>query len=95
MSDPDTYGRHAAKYEVLPASSVEPKTQAALLGGGVGGAVALFVEWTLDTIFWNGDATPEVPGPVSGLVWVVVPGLVAFAASYLARHVNRVPVDGD
>lgn len=87
---------HAAPvtYDVVSPKTIEPKTQAAAIGGGVGGAVALFIVWALDAIFWNGDAAPEVPGPVSGLVWVVVPAAVAFVASYVARHVNRVPLDG-
>lgn len=77
-------------YEVVDPGVVEPKTKAAAIGGGAGGVVAGAVLWGLDAAFWNGDAAPEVPGPLAALVWVAVPAAVAFLSSYLARHVNRV-----
>jgi hypothetical protein len=92
--DPEMYGRHAAeaKYGIVPASAVEPKTKAAGYGAGAGGVVATFVLWALDAAFWNGDAAPDVPLPVAALVMLAIPAAVAFGASYMARHVNRLPL---
>lgn len=92
--NPETYGKHAVKYATVPADKVEPKTAAAGYGAGAGGVVATFVLWGLDAIFWNGDAAPDVPLPVVGLVMLVIPAAVAFVASYFAAHVNRAPLDG-
>lgn len=92
--DSNAYGRHAAeaKYAIVPASTVEPKTKAAGYGAGAGGVLATFVLWLLDELIWNGQAAPDVPLPVSGLVITFVPAAVAFAASWWARHVNRLPL---
>lgn len=83
---------HAAPYDTVPATAVEPKTKAAGVGAGAGGVLATFVLWGLDGLFWNGDAAPDVPLPVAGLVITAVPAGVAFAASWWARHVNRLPL---
>lgn len=93
MSEADLPGRHAApgEFRVVPASATEPKVWSATGGAGLGSALALFVVWALDQIFWNGDAPPDVPGPVSGLVWIAVPTLAAFFAGRLAPHVERLP----
>lgn len=81
---------HAAEeYRVVPAKATEPKVAAATGGAGLGAAIALFMVWGLDELFWNGAAPPDVPGQVSGLVWVAVPALVAFLAGRLAPHVER------
>lgn len=78
------------KYDVVGPDAVEPKTTAATGGAGVGGVIAGAILWGMDELWWNGEAAPDVPGPLAALVWAVVPAGVAFLASYYARHVNRV-----
>ena len=81
---------HAARYEVVNDSVVEPKTKAATAGAGAGAIVSAFVLWLLDELIWDGaDNPPEVPLPVSALVALIVTGAVTFISSYYARHVNR------
>lgn len=79
----------ARKYAVVPPGTIEPKTTAGGIGAGVGGVVAGAVLWAMDELWWNGEAAPDVPGPLSALVWALVPAAVAFLASYRASHVNR------
>lgn len=91
MTDPDTYGRHAAPepYEVVPPGAVEPKTKAAAAAASAASVVTAFVLWALDALFWNGEAAPPVPLPVAMFVGLVIVGASTFLAGYFARHVNR------
>lgn len=54
----------------------------------IAAAVTTFVLWLLATYVFGGD----VPAPVAGLIAVVVPGGVTFAAGYRAKHTPR-PAD--
>jgi len=94
MTDPNTYGRHAAKYETVTAAEIEPKVKAGTIAAGASGIVTTFVVWLLDLIFWNGEADPSVPLPVTALVGLAVSAGMVFVAAFYARHVNRLPVDG-
>lgn len=81
---------HAAgRYEVVSASTIEPKTKAATGGAAAGAVVTAFTVWGLDELFWNGDAQPGVPLPVVGFVGLVITAGLTFASGYLARHVDR------
>jgi hypothetical protein len=60
---------------------VEAKTQAAGLAGVVSGAAI----WLLQTYVFKGNIDP---GLVS-LIYAAVPGILAFAAAYLAPHQVR------
>ena len=60
---------------------VSPKTQAAGLAGAVSGA-ALYL---LQTYVFKGT----VPGGVASLIYAAMPGVIAFAAAYLAPHQDR------
>ena len=60
---------------------VAPKTQAA----GVSAAVAGAVLYVLQQYVFKGD----VPAGVESLIYTAVPGVVAFAAAYLAPHQDR------
>lgn len=60
---------------------VEKKVRAGTVGAGVGA----FVVWLLaEYVFGH-----EVPEPVVALVYVVVPGIVAFVSGYIAQHTPR------
>lgn len=87
------YGDHAAPepYETVTDSEVEPKVKAATGGAAAAGVVTGFVVWGLDELFYNGNAAPDVPAPVVGMVALVVGAAFTFGAGFLARHVNRVP----
>ena len=62
---------------------VEAKTQAAGVAGVVSGALI----WVLQTYVFK---TALDPGLVS-LIYAAVPGVLAFAAAYLAPHTPRSP----
>lgn len=87
----DVPGRHAAseEYRVVSAKATEPKVAAATGGAGLGSALALYLVWQVDAIFWNGDEPPGVPAPVSGLIYFGVPALVAYLFGRFAPHVER------
>lgn len=63
--------------------------EAKVKGGAAGAAVAGLVVWLLGAYVFPGD----VPEPVRAVVDVVVPGVVAFAAGWLARHTPRTDPD--
>ena len=63
------------------AAPVAPKTQAA----GVSAAVAGAALYLLQTYAFKGS----VPAGVESLIYAIVPGVVAFAAAYLAPHQVR------
>lgn len=90
MTGPGNDGipQHAA-YEVVDESAVEPKTKAATVGASAAAVVTGFVLYLLDALFWNGDADPPVPLPVSLFVGLVIAAGITFASSYAAKHVNR------
>lgn len=83
---------HAAKlslYESVPASAVEPKTKAATIAaGGSAAVVTPFVVYVVDQVFYGGGEI-DVPAPVFGVIGLVVTTALTFAASYRARHVQR------
>jgi len=64
-----------------PRAQIEAKTQAAGLAGAVAGAAV----WILQTYVVKGALDP---GLVS-LIYVAVPGALAFGAAYLAPHTPR------
>lgn len=70
-------------------SKAEPKVKAATGAGGAGAVAGAFIVWLLETYVFKGD----VPGPVTALVYVVVPGALAAAGAwvggYTARHQYR------
>lgn len=68
---------------------VERKVQAATAGAGVGAALAGAILWGLDEAFWNGAAVPEVPAPITALVFVAVPAVLAYASGWYAKHTPR------
>ena len=63
------------------AAPVAPKTQAA----GVSAAVAGAVLYVLQQYVFKGD----VPAGIESLIYTAVPGVIAFAAAYLAPHQVR------
>jgi hypothetical protein len=79
----------------------EDKVKAASFGAGASGTVTAFVLWALDSAFWHGDALPDVPLPVVGLVAMLIPAAGAFLGGYVTRHTPRpdlepvVPVDSE
>jgi len=66
---------------VTPRAPVEAKTQAAGTAGIVAGAII----WLLQEYVFKGTVNP---GVVS-LVYAAVPGVLAFAAAYVAPHTPR------
>ena len=62
---------------------IEPKTQAAGVTAAASGAVL----WLLSTYVFKGD----VPDGIASLIYVTVPGVVAFGAAWLAPHQHRDP----
>ena len=63
------------------AAPLEAKTQAAGVAGVVSGALI----WILQTYVFKGTVDP---GLVS-LIYAAVPGVLAFAAAWLAPHTHR------
>lgn len=74
----------AAHSQVGTGYPVAPKVVAASTAAAVGGLVM----WALGTYVFHGD----VPEPVKAIVDIAVPGVLAFAAGWLAHHQYR---DGD
>lgn len=66
------------------AAPIEKKVQASTAAAAVSG-LAL---WAIGRYVFKGSGVPDV---VASWVYVVVPGLITFAAGYLARHTS-VPV---
>src|SRR6266568_7768691 len=62
---------------------VAPKTSAACASAAVSGAVL----YVLQTYAFKG----AVPDGIASLIYVAVPGVVAFAAAWAAPHQDRVP----
>lgn len=61
------------------AAPIEKKVQASTAAAAVSG-LAL---WAIGRYVFKGSGVPDV---VASWVYVVVPGLITFAAGYLARH---------
>lgn len=81
---------HAAPYEVVDPSAIEPKTKAATVAGaGSAAIITPAVVLAVDELFYGGGAI-DVPLPYVGVIGLVVTGVCTFVASYYARHVNRV-----
>lgn len=69
---------------------VETKVKAATAAGaGSAAVITPFVIWVVDALAFNGDAAPDVPLPVVGVIGLVVTGVSAFVAGYWARHSPR------
>jgi hypothetical protein len=69
---------------------VETKVKAATAAGAGSAAVLTpFVIWVVDQMAFNGDAAPDVPLPVVGVIGLVVTGVCTFAAGWYARHSPR------
>lgn len=75
------------------AGPVERKVKAATLGAGAGAVVSTFVVWGLDALFWNGDAAPDVPLPVVGMVTLAVTAAITYLSGYATKHTPRVDAD--
>lgn len=67
----------------------ETKVVAGALGAGAGATVAELALWGLDAAFFNGDAAPEVPGPVQAAVTLVIAAGLAYLAGRRAPHTER------
>lgn len=73
---------------------VERKVKAATAAGaGSAAVVTPFVVWVVDQMWFNGDAAPEVPLSVVGVIGLVVTGLCTLAAGYWAKHSPRLTAD--
>jgi hypothetical protein len=76
---------------------VEAKVRAASVGAtagaGIGTALAAFLVWMLDSYVFEPAVSNSVPWPVQGLVWALVPlllaGGAAYRAGYQAKHTPR------
>jgi hypothetical protein len=69
---------------------VETKVKAATVAGaGSAAIVTPFVIWVVDAVAFNGDAAPDVPLPVVGVIGLVVTGVCTFVAGYWAKHSPR------
>ena len=86
----------------LPRAGVEAKVLAATAGSGAGAAIVTFLLWLLGVECWGASASAvhapaaiaAVPGPVSGLVAIVVTAGAAAVAGYAAPHTPRPAVPG-
>jgi hypothetical protein len=68
----------------------ESKVKAATVGAaGSAAVITPFVIWVVDVLAFNGDAAPDVPLPVVGVIGLVVTGVSAFVAGYWAKHSPR------
>ena len=80
---------------------VEGKVWASVVGGGAGGTVATFLTWLLGVAVWHAPSTSDaatsalaaVPGPVTGLLVLVVGLGGVFAGGYLTKHTPRTMPD--
>ena len=80
-----------------PRAGVEAKVLAATAGSGAGAAIVTFLLWLLGVEFWGASASAvrapaaiaAVPGPVSGLVAIIVTAGAAAVAGYAAPHTPR------
>lgn len=76
---------------------VETKVVAGTAGAGAGAVISQFILWMLGCWAWGApwaagkaaDAVAAVPGPVSGLVVLVVTVIGAYGAGWLAPHTPR------
>ncbi len=80
---------------------VSPKVVAATAGAGIGAAVTTMTLWVLGVVAWDSpssaaaaaDAVAAVPAPVSGVIALVIPTVLAAAASYRTPDRHRVTTD--
>ena len=80
-------------------NKVETKVVAATAGSGAGAVLASFGLWMLGVTVWHvdsgadhaGEAVAAVPSPVAGLILLVVSGLGAAVAGWLAPHTPQPP----
>ena len=76
---------------------VETKVVAGTAGAGAGAVVSQFVLWLLGCWAWGAswaadkavDAVAAVPGPVSGLIVLVVTVIGSYVFGWLAPHTHR------
>lgn len=69
---------------------IEAKVKAATAGAaGSAAVITPAVIWAVDALWFNGQAAPDVPLPLVGLVGLVVTGGCAFAAGWWAKHTAR------
>lgn len=69
---------------------IEAKVKAAASGAaGSAAVITPAVIWAVDELWFNGAAAPDVPLPLVGVIGLVVTGVCAFAAGYLAKHTAR------
>lgn len=67
----------------------ETKVVAGSLGAGAGAVASQLVLWGIDTVFYNGSAAPEVPGPVQAAVTLAIASGMAYVAGRRAPHTPR------
>ena len=73
-----------------PAYPVETKVKASTAAaGGSAAIVTPFIVWAVDQLWFAGDAAPEVPLPVVGVIGLAVTGACTFLAGWYARHSPR------
>ena len=65
-----------------PRAPVETKVTAGSLAAALSGAVI----WALSTYVFKGN---DVPAGLVSLIYVAIPGVLAFAAGYYTRHTPR------
>lgn len=77
----------SAPAHLAPATTKAPehKVTASAAGAGFGGATSALAIGLLERHIYHGDA----PGDVATWVQIVVPGVVAFIAGWLAPHTAR------
>lgn len=71
------------------AAPTELKVRAATVGAGAGVVIADFVLWMIDAQWYHGDASPEVPYPISAFVLLAVTVGLTYASGWYARHTPR------
>ncbi|MFI6760597.1 hypothetical protein ACIBF5_15825 [Micromonospora sp. NPDC050417] len=75
-------------YPTPPRTETKVKA-AATAGAGAAAVITPFAVWLIDLLAFNGDAPPDVPLPVVGVIGLIVTGLAAWGAGYWAKHTAR------
>jgi hypothetical protein len=69
----------------MTADDLENKVETKVNAAGIGAALAGVLMWVFTTYVFNGD----VPDSFTLLINIVVPGVVAWVAGWLAPHTRR------
>lgn len=89
--------RHTGETLPAPVGRIESKVYAGTLGTTAAAAVSAFTLWALGVLIWGAsadsasatDAVAAVPGPVAGLVAILLPAIGSFVGGYIAKHTQR------